>query len=561
MTHRSSPASTPARRVRPPAPIHAAATPVNPGIPPVAAPRLGWLDALRGFAALIVVVFHLSPYLLGPEPHAAVLRHIDLGKYGVLLFFLVSGYVIPMSLERHGSLRRFWVGRLFRIYPAFLAACAVAGVLIAAGVLPLTRPLRNESISGALAHVTMLTDLLGVRGLVRVFWTLSYEMTFYLMVAGLFVYGLHRFSAWWASGLALTALVTGPLLPDALLSPGFQSRRLTAALFVVVVAASVAAYLSGRRPAVLLAGAVGVGFVLLPAVNGSPGEFSTIISSWQALLMLAVMFAGTVIYHAQYGLIGRRPTAVALLAVTGCVIGAHWIHLRGEVGSAAGLAIQRGMWVGTTVAVALTFAAAYTLRRCRVPRVLAWLGTISYSVYLLHAIVLLVFVRHLPDAWARPLPARVAVAAGFVAVVLAASWLSYRLVERPTQLLGRRVGNVLDARWPVPPSARAGSGVPVVPAPATPVALATPVAGPGSAGPGSAGPADAGPARSGSRRGGPVRADAEAVAPEPTGPASADPGHAAVPTSGVPAAGAASVVAPPGESRTGQARPFGQRLP
>ena len=515
MIHRSTPASAPGHPARSPGPDPAAATPA-PGAPPGSAPRLGWLDALRGFAALIVVVFHLSPYVIGPQPHAAVLRHIDLGKYGVLLFFLVSGYVIPMSLERHGSLRRFWVGRLFRIYPAFLAACALAGVLIAAGVLTLTRPLRNESISGALAHVTMLTDLLGVRGLVRVFWTLSYEMTFYLMVAGLFVYGLHRFSAWWASGLALTALVVGPLLPDALLSPGFQSRRAVAALLIVVVAASVAAYLSGRRPAVLLAGAVGVGFVLLPAVNGSPGEFSTVISSWQALLMLAVMFAGTVIYHAQYGLIGRRVAAVALTAVTACLIGAHWIHLRGEVSSTEALATLRGMWVGTIVAVALTFAAAYALRHHRVPRVLAWLGTISYSVYLLHAIVLLVFVRHLPDAWARPLPARLGITVGFVAVVLAASWLSYRLVERPAQLLGRRVGGALDERWPDATPVRRDPGTRVVPAPA----------GPPHSVAGQAGSA-----------------------------------QTAAPTAGAPSAAPNSVMAGRAKSRAESARPFEQRLP
>jgi peptidoglycan/LPS O-acetylase OafA/YrhL len=512
MIHRSTPASAPGHPASSPGPDPAAAA---LGTQPVPAPRLGWLDALRGFAALIVVVFHLSPYVLGPQPHAAVLRHIDLGKYGVLLFFLVSGYVIPMSLERHGSLRRFWVGRLFRIYPAFLAACALAGALIAAGVLTLTRPLRNESISGALAHVTMLTDLLGVRGLVRVFWTLSYEMVFYLMVAGLFVYGLHRFSAWWASGLALTALVAGPLLPDALLSPGFQSRRLAAALLIVVVAASLAAYLSGRRPAVLLAGAVGVGSVLLPALNGSPGEFSTIISSWQALLMLAVMFAGTVIYHAQYGLIGRRVAAVALTAVTACLIGAHWIHLRAEVSSTEALSNLRGMWVGTTVAVALTFAAAYALRHRRVPRVLAWLGRISYSVYLLHAIVLLVFVRHLPDAWARPLPARFGIAVGFVAVVLAASWLSYRVVERPAQLLGRRVGTALDERWPDLAAPRRSSGARVVPAPAGPP---------------------------------------QTVARQPGPP------HAVAPSAGVCSAAPASVRAAPAESRAEPALPFEQRL-
>jgi peptidoglycan/LPS O-acetylase OafA/YrhL len=426
--------------------------------------RLGWLDALRGFAALVVVAFHLSPYVAGPAVHSAVLQYIDLGKYGVLLFFLVSGYVIPMSLERHGSLRRFWVGRLFRIYPAFLAASALMGVLIVAGVLTLTGPLQKESVGGALAHVTMMSDLIGVRGLVRVFWTLSYEMTFYLMVAGLFAYGLHRLSAWWASGLAVTALVAGPLLPDALLTPGLQSRRVVAALLIVVLAASVAGYVSGRRPAVLAAGAAGIGFVLLPALNGSSHEVSTIISSWQALLMLAVMFAGTVIYHAQYGLIGRRSATVALVTVTAGVIGAHWIHLADVVGSAAGLATQRGMWIGTTLAVAASFAVAYLLRHRRVPRVLAWFGTISYSVYLLHAIVLLVFLKVLPAAYERPPAVRMAVTVAFLAIVLVLSWASYRLVELPAQLLGRRVARTLDDRLGGGPAPSA-----TIPAPSRPV--------------------------------------------------------------------------------------------
>jgi peptidoglycan/LPS O-acetylase OafA/YrhL len=289
-----------------------------------------------------------------------------------------------------------------------------------------------------------------------VFWTLSYEMVFYLVVAGLFVHGLHRRSTWWASGLAVTALLAGPRLPDALLSPGPQSRRLVAAVLILVVAGSILAYLSGRRSAALWAGAVGIGFVLLPAVNGSSSEISTIISSWQALLMLAVMFAGTVLYHAQYGLIGRRAAGATLALVTACVIGAHWIHLRGEVTSAAGLATQRGVWIGTTLAVAATFAVGFALRHRRVPRVLAWFGTISYSVYLLHAIALLVFLKVWPAAYARPLPVRAGIGLLFLAVVLAVSWLSYRLVERPAQLLGRQLGTRLDRHWPAPsPSAPA----------------------------------------------------------------------------------------------------------
>src|SRR4051794_17724043 len=192
-----------------PDPADATAATQPPG-PPAA--RMGWLDALRGFAALTVVWFHLSPLMLGNQRHLAIMRHIDFGKYGVLLFFLVSGYVIPMSLERHGSLRKFWVGRLFRIYPAYLATIALVVGLATAGLAGYPGWVRADPVTGVLAHITMFSDLLGVRGVVRVFWTLAYEMTFYLVVAGLFAWRLHRYTGWWAAGLALFALA-GPVLP------------------------------------------------------------------------------------------------------------------------------------------------------------------------------------------------------------------------------------------------------------------------------------------------------------------------------------------------------------
>jgi peptidoglycan/LPS O-acetylase OafA/YrhL len=48
------------------------------------------------------------------------------------------------------------------------------------------------------------------------------------------------------------------------------------------------------------------------------------------------------------------------------------------------------------------------------------------------------------DRW--PFVVQMITAVGFLAVVLAVAWLSYRWVERPGQLLGRRVERALDAR-------------------------------------------------------------------------------------------------------------------
>jgi peptidoglycan/LPS O-acetylase OafA/YrhL len=396
---------------------------------PQPAPRLAWLDALRGYAALVVVCFHLSPLMIGAGRHLAIMRYIDLGKYGVLLFFLVSGYVIPMSLERHGSLRRFWIGRLCRIYPAYLATIAVVAALVAAGLLGWPASLRAETVTGILAHATMTPDLFGLRGAVRVFWTLAYEMTFYLVVAGLFAWRLHRHSAWWAAGLATVALLAGDHLPDALLGSTFADRRLAAGVLLVVVVVSVAAYL--RRRLTRLVGAAGIAAVLLPAVNGHAGPGSTVIASWQGLLLMAVMFAGTVVHRVQHGQIRRSAAAVSLTVVGLAVIGAHWTNLHN--------AVAHRVWVITVVAVATTFLLAYALRNRPVPAALTWLGKISYSLYLLHAVVLLFLPRIVPDLGTHPAAVRFAVGFGYVVVVLGIAWLSYRVVEIPGQRLGRRL--------------------------------------------------------------------------------------------------------------------------
>ncbi|HEY9524978.1 MAG TPA: acyltransferase family protein, partial [Thermopolyspora sp.] len=71
--------------------------------PATAGSRLAWLDALRGVGALAVVAEHMLPWLVPSwRPH-----WFNLGMYGVLVFFLVSGYIIPASLERRGDVRTF----------------------------------------------------------------------------------------------------------------------------------------------------------------------------------------------------------------------------------------------------------------------------------------------------------------------------------------------------------------------------------------------------------------------------------------------------------------------
>ena len=157
--------------------------------------RLAWLDALRGIAALVVVFDH-SSYTFMPEFRRELMPQFNTSRYGIMVFFLVSGYIIPASLERRGCVRTFWVGRIFRMYPLWAAVVTV-------------RPRRSTSrasrscvtsvgqsaVAVAVAHVTMLQELLGTPNLLLVLWTLSYEMSFYLLVVALFTVRLHRRSA------------------------------------------------------------------------------------------------------------------------------------------------------------------------------------------------------------------------------------------------------------------------------------------------------------------------------------------------------------------------------
>src|SRR5918999_6019833 len=105
-------------------------TPLAPPPPAVPAParvpaatgRLAWLDALRGIGALVVAFQHAG-YRYVPELQWELHRWFDPGTFGITVFFLVSGYIVPASLTRAGSVRRFWISRLFRVYPLWTVAC------------------------------------------------------------------------------------------------------------------------------------------------------------------------------------------------------------------------------------------------------------------------------------------------------------------------------------------------------------------------------------------------------------------------------------------------------
>src|SRR6185437_14951783 len=113
----------------------------------------------------------------------------------------------------------------------------------------------------------------------------------------------------------------------------------------------------------------------------------------------------------------------------------------------------------------LTFAVAMLCRRRKVPRALAWLGLVSYSVYLLHPALIEAYASVPFTRNENFVPMELLLAAAFVAVLLTCCGLTYRFIEAPMQRLGRRVGARLDARFgpdaPDAPDAPSREGAPL----------------------------------------------------------------------------------------------------
>ncbi|WP_336214579.1 acyltransferase family protein [Nonomuraea sp. LPB2021202275-12-8] len=384
--------------------------------------RLGWLDALRGVAALVVVYEHaLNP--LYPELREVTGPWFDAGMYGVMVFFLVSGYVIPASLERRGSVPEFWIGRLFRLYPLWAVVVAAALLLAVTGIDAPHIWLTDRPASAILGHLTMLQDLLNVPNVINVLWTLSYEMAFYLLVTALYLARVHLRSAEIACGFGVLAVAAGGILPSVLLSRGAGATLATTLAVIALAGCGLAGALSSRA-ALRRAGAVALALVTLGliAVNGR-------IPAWQSLTILATMFAGTALYRAKAGQIGW-PRALALAgSVPVAAVAAGGWHSPGFPWS----------WAIAVVAAWATFAAGMLLAERRMPAVWAWLGMVSYSVYLLHPILLEIVDGLLPDPASIAWPYRLGLGVVVLAVLLGCSALTYRLVEAPAQRAGRRL--------------------------------------------------------------------------------------------------------------------------
>jgi peptidoglycan/LPS O-acetylase OafA/YrhL len=154
--------------------------------------RFTLVDGLRGLAAVSVVLYHAvegnhitALYSAMPETMRALLEN---GNSGVAIFFVLSGFVIAHSLDGQTltgwSAGRFMAKRSVRLDPPYWVAIGMTMLFstLAAAVVK-GRPIEEYSLPQIVAHVFYLQDLLGFQNINPVFWTLCFEVQFYLVFA------------------------------------------------------------------------------------------------------------------------------------------------------------------------------------------------------------------------------------------------------------------------------------------------------------------------------------------------------------------------------------------
>jgi len=352
-------------------------------------PYFGSLDGLRAIAVLGVIWQHVA------GPHGGALGRTGLG---VSLFFAISGFLITTLLlrehRRNGSisLRRFYIRRTLRIFPLYFAVLGVylALVLLTRADTPEGRTFLQDNL---LPYATYTANwfVLGDAAQDAIFyhaWSLATEEQFYLV--------------WPAILLGLLAF----------------ARR--SAVFLAAACA-------------VLAGAVLVDQIATHAIDGS--SFApTVLRSIATPICLGALLAAILHHRHGFETAGRglaSPLAVPLFALA-TIASLQW--LGDPVYAEACMAL---------LVAACCVRADHPLARPLASGPLAFVGVVSYGVYLMHM---------LAANSVRPLLGHdfgVDVFAGSALVAIAMAYVSYRFFETPILRLKERYGS------PAPPSSPA----------------------------------------------------------------------------------------------------------
>lgn len=152
--------------------------------------RLRYIDSLRALAALLVLWVHVSEKFTKVASAGSGWVHeltapINAGRIGVVIFFAISGFVVPFSIKlaHRYPVREFLLTRFFRLYPAYWLSIPL-GVLTTYWIWNI--PMAPSAI---LVNLTMLEYIFDVPPAIGLYWTLAIEFVFYVICALLVLTG------------------------------------------------------------------------------------------------------------------------------------------------------------------------------------------------------------------------------------------------------------------------------------------------------------------------------------------------------------------------------------
>lgn len=376
-----------------------------------------WVDALRGWAALSVLIMHtFRQNLLPAFSLGEYASYLQADRAAVLLFFTLSGYVIGLSTRRPwtpGEARRYLWRRAVRILPVYLLAVALAWIAVP-----------TESGRSLLGHLLFLQDSnadnpLHVAGLAgnTPLWSLHYEALFYVL-----------FLAWWRWPASV-----GPSLGLAAVAAVWASASATAPGFVLSHAVGAIYWLAGlllsRCGQLTLpnpAGRIAANLLWMHAVY----HFAPV-----ALLQAGLHLARETKTYMPLADLIYVPLCVTVLATAGSrrLPGARWWQWAAAGSAAAGLVMVLGAgktllelrWIVCTTYLAAGFFCFFRSGNSGlVP--FAQLGRFSYALYALHFPLLMMLGRLLPDHLSNAAGMTV-VLLGWLTVMPFSWWIEIRL--------------------------------------------------------------------------------------------------------------------------------------
>jgi exopolysaccharide production protein ExoZ len=335
------------------------------------------VTGLRGYAALLVVLVHTG----GFSDFGRLLSNLTKsGRHGVVIFFVVSGFSVAASFLSSRTYSEYLTRRFVRIWPLYAAALGFSAILATADLIPRSYWMERFGVDfsayNILMHLSFLSflDYRIANSIIGVEWSIPIEVVWYL------------------------------LIPVCLRS-FYDTRKLAIAAVIFLIA----------------------GYVLNFALVSAIGKDGGLAAHW-----LPVRYG----YFFMVGILAfkLRSEAQSLTSSTR----AAWF-LGSVVATAIFLVIDfkrtEECLALTTMAMIIAYDDDAPLAGVLTNKVMLYIGTISYSIYLLHYPVLLLVKRHM----VFPAVFNVKLMDFLITTLatLALASITYVLIERPTNNLGR----------------------------------------------------------------------------------------------------------------------------